>query len=199
MAFSKYYVPLSICIHIHTVLCQWGVLLSWLWVCAQGLLFAAAQVREDRETWPQLRLNHGLMLEWASVKWRNFSGLACCSCPERANLSINQVEWISQWKWTAHAHVCRSCVLEAGTANHIKSMRNTAHLLYIYIATHYTLWLQFFQNAWEFHTYVHAHYLLYILLHISYTLWLYVFLRNKYFELKNSWGADGAPQTQTTC
>ena len=22
---------------------------------------------------------------------------------------------------------------------------------------------------------------------------------NKYFELKNSWGADGAPQTQTTC
>ena len=24
-------------------------------------------------------------------------------------------------------------------------------------------------------------------------------LTNKYFELKNSWGADGAPQTQTTC
>ena len=22
---------------------------------------------------------------------------------------------------------------------------------------------------------------------------------NKYFELKNSWGADGAPQTRTTC
>ena len=22
---------------------------------------------------------------------------------------------------------------------------------------------------------------------------------NKYFELKNSWGANGAPQTQTTC
>ena len=22
---------------------------------------------------------------------------------------------------------------------------------------------------------------------------------NKYFELKNSWGANGAPQTRTTC
>ena len=35
---------------------------------AQGLLFAAAQVREDRRTWPQLRLNRGPMLEWACVK-----------------------------------------------------------------------------------------------------------------------------------
>ena len=24
-------------------------------------------------------------------------------------------------------------------------------------------------------------------------------LPNKYFELKNSWGANGAPQTRTTC
>ena len=23
--------------------------------------------------------------------------------------------------------------------------------------------------------------------------------QNKYFELKNSWGADGVPQTRTTC
>ena len=24
-------------------------------------------------------------------------------------------------------------------------------------------------------------------------------VQNKYFELKNSWGADGVPQTRTTC
>ena len=27
----------------------------------------------------------------------------------------------------------------------------------------------------------------------------YICNSNKYFELKNSWGADGAPQTRTTC
>ena len=25
------------------------------------------------------------------------------------------------------------------------------------------------------------------------------FFENKYFGLKNTWGADGAPQTRTTC
>ena len=134
VALAKYYVPLPICIHIHAVLCQWGVLLSWLWVYAQGLWFAAAQVREDRETWPQLRLNRGPILEWACVKWRHFSRLAaCCSCPETANSSINQVEWISQWKLTAHAHVYRSYVLEAGTSNHIKKHENHSTLVVYFL------------------------------------------------------------------
>ena len=28
---------------------------------------------------------------------------------------------------------------------------------------------------------------------------VHVQLKNKYFELKNLWGANGVPQTQTTC
>ena len=66
--------------------------------------------------------------------------VACCSCPETANSSINQVEWISQWKLTAHVHVSRSCVLEAGTSNHIKK-HETHSTLVVYLHSHtlYTL------------------------------------------------------------
>ena len=42
--------------------------------------------------------------------------------------------------------------------------------------------------------------LIYVYNSVVQTLWLASADKtNKYFELKNSWGADGAPQTRTTC
>ena len=38
-------------------------------------------------------------------------------------------------------------------------------------------------------------------MHKLYYIGRYIFMikYNKYFELKNSWGANGVPQTRTTC
>ena len=108
-----------------------------------------------QKTWLQLRLNRRPMLEWACVKWQNFSELdACCSCPETAISSINQVEWISQWKLTALAHVYRSSVLEAGTSKHIKKHENHSTLV-VYFCSHTftpftrTIYLFAFKSAFK--------------------------------------------------
>ena len=71
---------------------------------------------------PQLRLNHGPIARMGLCEVMKLQRIvACWSWPEIVSLSINRVEWISQWELTAHVHVYRSCVLEAGTSNHIKS------------------------------------------------------------------------------
>ena len=59
---------------------------------------------------PQLRLNHGPIARMGLCEVMKLQRIvACWSWPEIVSLSINRVEWISQWKWQ-HMRMCVGAV-----------------------------------------------------------------------------------------